>query len=256
MGLQGAQFNAGQGLQAQLANQAAQMQAMGLQYQGGLQGALQTQQLGMQGQIAGGQLGLQAQQQQAALRQAQQGLNLQGFQQAANIYNQAGNLGLQGFGANLQGLNAQQQGAMSQQGYEQQRADVAYQNAMQNMTLPIQATNWEGQMLAMQPLPYNMQQSGTQYGTYTPPSGSIFSQILGGALAGAGAAGGLGWKPFGREGGAVRMQPGGIASVGRYADGGKVHADASADRAQMLGILREKRLIKARGGIAALKRAA
>lgn len=204
MGLTGAQFNAGQGLQAALANQAAAMQGLGMQYQGGLSSALQGQQLGLQGQIASGQLGLTAAQQQEALRQAQQGMNLSGFNQAGNLYNQSGQLGLQGFASNLAGMGMQQQGAISQQGQAQQGADTAYQNWLMSNLLPMQATNWLAQLQAMQPLPYSQTSSGTSYGSSTAPAPGI-GGILGGLLGGVGSVmSGLHYK----EGGPVRERRG------------------------------------------------
>jgi hypothetical protein len=234
MGLQGAEFNAGQGLQAGLANQAAGMQALGLQYQGGLQGALQTQQLGLQGQMAAGQLGLTAAQQQEALRQAQQGINLQGTAQQAGVTNQLGNLDLSTYYANLSGLGALSTAAQAQQGYAQQLADTAYQNQMAQAMLPIQMTNWNAALMNMMPLPYAnvTNTSGTQ--TTTTPGPSIFSQILGGALAAGSIMGGL------AEGGLVNARK-------------PRHSDAAADRKQVLGGLRDKNLIKhSRGGLAAV----
>jgi len=221
MGLTGAQFNASQGMQSQLANQAAIMQALGLQYQGGLQGALQTQNLGMQGQIAGGQMGLQSAIAQQQARNAQQGMNLQGFGQAANIYGNAGQLGLQGFNAGLQGLGALQQAGTSQQGYLQQLADTAYQNQMMGMMTPLQAVAYLAQLQGMAPLPYTQTSSGTSSGSVTQP-GPGFGQFLGGILGGVGSmmtgfggAGGMGKMfGFGAKGGPVsKMAEGGLANV-------------------------------------------
>jgi len=128
-------------------------------------------------------MGLAAQQAQEQLRQAQQGLNLSGFQQAGNMYNQAGQLGLSGFGAGLQGLSAAQQAALSQQGYAQQGADTAYQNWVMSNMLPAQAASWEMQMMGMMPLPYSTSSTGTTTGSATQPGpgfGSILGSLLGG----------------------------------------------------------------------------
>jgi hypothetical protein len=76
----------------------------------------------------------------------------------------------------------------------------------------------------------------------TPAQPSIFSSILGGALTGAGLFGGL------RKGGKVPSS--GLKLVR------KPHSDAREDRAQVLDILRERNLIKNRGGLAAARRAA
>jgi hypothetical protein len=245
MGLQGAQFTAGQGLQAGLANQAAQMQAMGIEYQGGLQGALQTQALGMQGQMAGAQMGLTAAQQQEALRQAQIGLNLQGAGMQTNLLNTSAGMQANAYQLSLAGNNALMQAAQAQQGMAQQQSDVAYQNAMQNMMTPLQAENYLASLLSMQPVPYTT--SGTQQGTtqLTQPGPSFFSQLFGGLIGAAGMASGLGYKPFGAEGGLVDER--GIGAIEK-ARGGPIHEDAAADRAQVLGILRERGLIRKRTG--------
>jgi hypothetical protein len=203
LGYQGAAFNAGNQQQAALANQAAQMQAQGMTYQGGLQGALQTQNLGMQGQIQGGQLGLQSATQQNQLRQSQQNLNMNAIQGAAGLQQQAGQLGLQGYQTGLQGLGALSQAAASNQGMAQQVSDAGYQNWMNSFTLPMQGMGALAGTLAMQPLPYTMQQSGTSTGTQMPYQASPFSQAVAGAFGGLGAFGSL----FGREGGLASELP-------------------------------------------------
>jgi hypothetical protein len=261
MGLTGAEFGSQQQMQAGLANQQALMAALSQQYQGGLQGAMQTQQLGMQGQIAGGQLGLQGAQAQEALRQAQQGLNLSGAAQQANVLGQMGQLNLGAYNAGLMGLAAQQQAAQGQQGYLQQGADVAYQNAMQGLMMPLQSQAYLASILGMQPQNYTTTSTGHGTQVTQLPSPNILSQILGGGLTAAGmfipggnAAGGIFGSLFGRGGGTAGGYPGasGLASMG--AKGGligglKHHEDAPQDRKQMLAILKEKGLLKrSRGG--------
>lgn len=182
MGLQGAEFTAGQGLQAGMANQAAAMQGLGMTYQGGLQGALQTQNLGLSGAEYGGQLGLTSAQQQEALQQQQEGLNASTIQNAAGLQAQAAQLGLTGYQTGLQGLSALQQGATSQQGYQQQLADAQYQQWINSMALPIQATMTAGQLEAMQPVPYSMNNVYSGTTTMMPSQPSILSQALAGGI--------------------------------------------------------------------------
>jgi hypothetical protein len=209
MGLQGGMFNAQQNIQAQLANQAAAMQALGMQYQGGLQGALQNQQLGLSGAEFGGQLGLSAAQQQALLRQQQQGLNMSALMQASNLQQGQAGLALNQYGAGLQGLTALQQAAMGQQGWAQQVRDAQYQNWLMAQYGPEQATSWMMQMRNMVPLPYSTQTQGTQTGVYYPAQQSILGQALQGAF---GALGGFGKLFGGAKGGLV---PTGLARIKR-----------------------------------------
>ena len=211
MGLQGAQFNAANQMQAAMANQAAQMQALGMQYQGGLTGALQTQNLGMQGQ----QLGLQSAIQQYGLQQAQQQNNLAMTNQMGQLAGGMANTELQQFGAGLQGLGAVGAAATSQQGYQQQLADAAYQQWMQQFTLPMQAIGWQAGLTSMQPLPYTMNNVYSSTGTQMPAQASGITQALQAALGGLGAIGGI----FGFSD--VRMkediQPvGGLAGIPLY----------------------------------------
>jgi hypothetical protein len=246
-------FNAAQGNQQWanqfgLANLSQQGQALANQGQWGLAGAMQTQQLANQNPIIAAQMGMQGATTQEQLRQAQQGMNIQGAVQQGNVAGMMGNLGLGAYGAGLQGWGALGQAAGSQQGMSQQERDTAYANAMQQIMFPLQSQGYLASLLAMQPVPYTAtgQQQGTT--TLTQPGPSIFSQILGGALGAAGIAGGLGFKPFRRKGGLVA----GGGGLGAYAKGGEVHQDAAADRQQMLKILREKKLIKRAGGLAAV----
>lgn len=209
LGFQGAQYNAGNQMQAQLANQAAQMQGLGMTYQGGLQGALQTQNLGLSGAEFGGQLGAQMAQNQYGLQQAQQGLNMQAMQGSAGLQQAAANLGLTGYQTGLQGLGALQQGATSQQGYQQARADAAYQQWINSMALPMQGVGWLAQIAQGQPLPYTMQNQYSGTTTNMPYQPSGFSQAIQGAISGLGAIGGI----FGlAKGGPVTRQTG-LAAV-------------------------------------------
>jgi hypothetical protein len=179
-------------------------------------------------------MGLQSALQQEQLRQQQQQLNLGGFGQAANIYGQAGQLGLQGYGAGLQGLSALQQAALGQQGYQQQLADTAYQNAMMQMMTPLQATAYQAQLLGLQPLPYTTTTTGATTNVTTPPQPG-WLQL--GLEAGLGALGGFG--RFFRKGGRVKLARGGKAPAG--------HADAAQDRQQILEILRQRGIIAPSG---------
>jgi hypothetical protein len=127
-----------------------------------------------------------------------------------NFAGQVGNLGLQGYGAGLQGLGALQQAAMGQQGYYQQLADTAYQNQLMGYNAPFQALQWLGSLQSMAPLPYTTTNSGTSNTTYQQPQGSLFGQILGGAMTAAGLFGGL------AKGGPVdSRRPSGLAIVAR-----------------------------------------
>lgn len=193
-------FGAGQQMTAAQGNQAAQMQALGMTYQGGLQGALQTQNLGLSGAEFGGNLGLQSAAQQYGLQQSQQGLNMQALNNQAAMQNQAGNLAMQGYQTGLQGANTLMQAAQSNQSYDQAVRDAQYQQWQNSIALPIEGVEALAQMTAMQPLPYTMnnQYSGTQ--TMMPSQPSIFQQGIQGAFGALGAMGGLG---FFRKGGAV-----------------------------------------------------
>jgi hypothetical protein len=198
-GLQAQQLNQAAGLQAALANAQYSMQAQTLGYQGGLGAAMQTQQLGLQGAEAGGQLGLQAAYQQALAQQQQQALNMQAISGTAGLEQQASQLNLQGYGAGLTGLGALSQAAQSEQRYQQQLADAAYQQWMNQFTLPAQGTAFALQMLGLQPLPYTTTSTGATTGTQTVPGPGIAS-LFGGLLGGAGTLmKGLGF----REGGFV-----------------------------------------------------
>jgi hypothetical protein len=110
---------------------------------------------------------------------------------------------------------------MSQQGYYQQLADTAYQNQLMGYNAPFQALQWLGQLQSMAPLPYTTTGSGTSNTVYQQPQGSIFGQILGGALGAAGALSGMGFKPFGTgaRGGHVVERPTGLAIVSRRKGG-------------------------------------
>jgi hypothetical protein len=226
MGLQGGMFNAQQQNQMSLANQAALMQGLGMQYQGGLQGALQQQQLGLQGQIAGGQLGLQSAAQQQQLQQAQQAQNLQDIMNAGSLQMNQANLGLAGYQAGLQGQQALANAAQSEQGYQQSVNDAQLAQWMMNWQLPMQALGYEaGIQSMMNPMiPMTTTQQGTTTGTIYPAQASIFSQLLGGAVAAlptinkimTGAKGGL--SPQGL--GSVKFRDSNYRSQGRYRKGG------------------------------------
>jgi hypothetical protein len=99
--------------------------------------------------------------------------------------------------------------------------------------------------MAMQPIPSTASWgTGTTTGTLYPAQPSIMQNLLGGLATG------IGYGLIARKGGLVKKARGGLAAIPRR------HDDAREDRAQTLDILREKKLIKARGGLAAVRKAA
>jgi len=208
LGFQGASLNANLNQQAQYANQAAQMQAMGLQYQGGLQSALQTQNLGLQGQVQGAQLGLQGNQ-----------LNLSNLAQQGQLGLAGGQLGLSAYNEGLQGMTQLSQAAQSQQGYQQQIADTQYQDWLNSMQMPMQATEAWAQMAAMSPS-WGQTTTSTNYGQgQTDQPTFNFGQLAGGVIAGAAQVGAAaaGAKRGGllsiSEDGTARFAKGGLSDV-------------------------------------------
>lgn len=212
------QTNAANALAASQGNQAALMQALGMQYQGGLQGALQSQQLGLSGAEYGGSLGLNAAQAGYGLQQSQQGLNMQALNSDAALQNQAAQLVLQQYGAGLQGLGALQTGAQSNQSYDQALLDAQYQNWQNSLALPMQATNNLAAVTAMQPMGYTTNNAYQGTSTTMPSQPSIFQQAIGGSAGILGLFGGLfgrkgGLSPEGFERGAVKRTPHGLERV-------------------------------------------
>ena len=196
------------------------MQAMGMEYQGGLQGALQTQQLGMQGQIAGGQLGLQGNQ-----------LNLQNLAQQGGLALAGGQLGLSAYNSGLQGMTQLANAANSAQGYAQSIPDTAFANFMNSMMIPEQAVAAYANTMAQNPSWGQTTIANTaQQGQTDAP------QFNWGQLAGAfiGAAGEVGKGiAMGAKGGLMSVAPGGTA---RFDEGGI--ADVTPFRRRLYAPLR------------------
>lgn len=171
-----------------------------------------------QGALGGNRVGV-AQANLAALQSAQQapviaGLYSQGYNQALNTAGQQfqqnplqaagvlGNLSLAGQQGLLQGAGAQL-GAGTQQ---QATTQAEYDAMMRNWLLPYSQLGSQGQIAAG----VGSQMGGTGTAQTTAPPPSMLSQIAGLGIAGAGLAGGLGWKPFAASGGRING----------YADGG------------------------------------
>jgi hypothetical protein len=105
--------------------------------------------------------------------------------------------------------------------------------------------------MGMQPTPSTSTWgTNTTVGTMMPSQPSTFGSILGGLMSGIGLFGGL------RKGGEVKHAGLKLVKGGGLGAARKRHDDAGQDRAQVLKILREKNLIKNRGGLAAARRAA
>ena len=150
MGFQGQQFNAQQQMQAALANQAAmenmyqrQYGAAGQQYQGGLQGAMQTQNLGMRAQENmmqqnqfGANLGFQASQAQNRDQLAWQQNNQAIRQNQMNNYAQMAGLSGQDFQYNLAAQNAFGQAAGMGQDIAQPAAQGGYNQWLWEQNYP------------------------------------------------------------------------------------------------------------------------
>lgn len=210
-------FGAGQQLTAAQGNQAAQMQGLGMTYQGGLSGALQTQNLGMSGAEYGGQLGLQSAAQGYGLQQSQQGLNMQALMNQGQLQQASANTAEQGYQGQLAGLGALGSAAGSAQSYDQSVADAQYQNWQNSISLPMQAEGYLANLTAMQPVPYTTNSAYQGTSTVMPSQPSILQSAITGGIGAAGALGNLGWAPLAaRKGGRV---PSGLAVVKRSAAG-------------------------------------
>src|SRR5215831_3762964 len=247
LGFQGAVANQNWQGQTGLANQAATMQGMGMTGNWGFQGAEQTQNLGFQGQIMGAQTGLQGTQ-----------LNLANLGQQGGLAFQGGELGLQGYGAGLQGLGYLQQGATSQQGYQQQIADTAYQDWLNNMQLPMQAMGTYMQDLSMSPS-WGQTTTGANYGTSQTDQPTNPWSIVGGIIGGAASAfaGGFGGG-FGKAAGTAAFgAKGGLYDAAKkkgFADGGL--ADVTPFRRRLYAPLRRHPIMRRHSVIEPLDRAA
>ncbi len=160
--------------------------------------AIRQQQLAQAPVIAG----LQSQGFTSALSAAQQDAMRQG--QAAYTF---GNLGQTAQNTTLTGAQAQLgSGALLQQ-HAQAGLSIPYQQWLEQQAFPYQQTGW----LSGIATGVGSNMGGTS--TTQTPGPNIFSQLIGGGLAAAGAAGGMGWKPFAASGGRING----------YAEGGIAH---------------------------------
>lgn len=178
-----ANFNEGNQQQAQQLKSGAIAQgAFGGDRTGVAQGELARQQQLAQAPVIAG---LQNQNFAQALQAAQQdrAAQSQGAYALSNLGGQAQN-------AALQGAQAQLGAGAVQQGTQQNQLSADYNQYLQALAFPYQ----QAQFL-QGALPALTAQGGAT--TNTTPGPNIFSQIAGLGVAGLGATGGLGWKPFG-----------------------------------------------------------
>ncbi len=149
--------------------------------------------------------GLQNQGYQSALgaAQGQQQNQQQNANRAAQGAYTFGNLGTTAQGLALQGAGAQIGAGGLEQQNEQARLNAQYQQFQQAQAFPYQQTGW----LAGVTQPAASGLGGTQ--TTTQPAPNPFSQLLGLGVAGVGAAGSMGWRPFAKDGGRIGYAEGG-----------------------------------------------
>lgn len=165
----------GRQLGSQAFEQARQRQlamGQGLAGLGAQQGAMAAQRAQTLGQLGTGYAGISAAQAQEAARAAQTYGQLGG--QQANIA---------GMGQNMIGQQAQLQsqfGALQQQ-QAQRQMDANYQNQMKQLYEPYQRYSWMSDMIKGTPSSMSTVTSATS------PSQSIWSQLIGGGIAGLGA---------------------------------------------------------------------
>lgn len=199
-----------QQLQHDNAQQMAQLQGNQIS-----QGALGGNATGVAKGILAGQQGRTLASTTAGLYQQGYGQALQAAQQQQQTglagANALANYGISGQGAALAGAGQQINAGTLQQQTEQQRLNSLYQQYAQAQAFPYQQTQW----LAGVDTGIGTNLGGTSSGSTTGPAPNIWSQILGGGLTAAGAAGGLGWKPFAAAGGAIRgyAEGGGVGGV-------------------------------------------
>jgi hypothetical protein len=244
-GLQGALANLSAAQQANVQNQASQLQTQGLNAQQAMQAALANQQYGLETQKLGEQsrqfgagqgmtaAQLQAQYGQSAEALAEQSrqfgsnLGMQGYQTALTGAGQLANIGQQTFGQEMDVNKLQQQYGTQQQAFNQQDLDTKYQDFLSQQRYPYQQLEFMNSMLRGTPM-------GTVQSMYQPAP-SALSQLAG-----------LGTAAYGvsrmAEGGIVGYAGGG--AVG-YASGGisglnPMELDAATDKMsdqQMQGVM-------------------
>lgn len=161
--------------QAQVQNQAAQLQQQGLNQQQALQAALANQQQG-----------LEAQRLSEQSRQFGADLGLRGLAQTGQMAQTLGNLGQMQSQTDLARLNQQQQTAAQQQALNQQYLDTAYQDFLRQRDYPIEQLQQYSSLLRGVPV-----EASSTKTTYAPQPG-IAQQILGTGLGALGLAKTLG----------------------------------------------------------------
>jgi hypothetical protein len=237
-GLQGALANLSAAQQANVQNQASQLQTQGLNAQQAMQAALANQQYGLETQKLGEQsrqfgagqgmtaAQLQAQYGQSAEALAEQSkqfgsnLGMQGFQTALTGAGQLANIGQQTFGQEMDVNKLQNQYGAQQQAFNQQGMDTQYQDFLNQQRYPYQQLEFMNSMLRGTPM-------GTVQSMYQPAP-SALSQLAG-----------LGTAAYGVS----RMAGGG--QVQGYASGGiaglnPMELDAATDSmsdTQMQGVM-------------------
>jgi hypothetical protein len=178
-GLQGALANLSAAQQANVQNQASQLQTQGLNAQQAMQAALANQQYGLETQKLGEQsrqfgagqgmtaAQLQAQYGQSAEALAEQSrqfgsnLGMQGLQTALTGAGQLANIGQQTFGQEMDINKLQQQYGTQQQAFKQQGLDTAYQDFLNQQRYPYQQLEFMNSMLRGTPM-------GTVQSMYQP----------------------------------------------------------------------------------------
>jgi hypothetical protein len=119
---------------------------------------------------------------------------------------QFSNLAGQSMTLPFMGANQQLQAGNQQQQQSQNQLNVPYQDWQQKQAFPYQQAQW----LAGIDTGVGSQMGGTSNNVGTQPAPNPWNSILGGGIAAAGVAGGLGWKPFAANGGRIN----------HYANGG------------------------------------
>jgi hypothetical protein len=183
-GLQGALANLSAAQQANVQNQASQLQTQGLNAQQAMQAALANQQYGLETQKLGEQsrqfgagqgmtaAQLQAQYGQSAEALAEQSkqfgsnLGMQGFQTALTGAGQLANIGQQTFGQEMDVNKLQNQYGAQQQAFDQQKMDTDYQDFLNQQRYPYQQLEFMNSMLRGTPM-------GTVQSMYQPAPTAI-----------------------------------------------------------------------------------
>jgi len=188
-GLQSSLANLSAEQQANVQNQASQLQTQGLNAQQAMQAALSNQQYGLESQKLGeqsrqfgsgqnmtaaqlqAQYGLSGQQLAEQSRQYGAGLGMQGFQTALTGAGQLSNIGQQTFGQEMDINKLRQQYGTQQQAFDQQGKDNNYQDFLNQQRYPYQQLEFMNSMLRGTPM-------GTVQSMYAPPPSQL-SQVAG-----------------------------------------------------------------------------